>query len=182
MSLRQSKNGESEERRRENTRAHAHRERVRDPTPQSQGELLEELNESDIKTESDDPHELPAASVVEQFLSRDFILGNVDAATLFEWKMYARNIKEFIEAEFPPQESVMQGAYRKAMLGDPMEGRDAMDGIDSSDVFTALMAFQARGSRSRDGWQQDKIADQRKHVISESREDKKSRTLFGGED
>jgi hypothetical protein len=118
--------------------------------------------------------------MVEQLLSRDFILGNASDAEIEEVRWLARNVVDMLEASFPPEESVVQGSYRKVLLRDDSDGRRALDDVDRQELQQTVLAFLMRITRSEDGWQQDKVADSHDHRVVERRDSSPSRTLFGG--
>jgi hypothetical protein len=144
-------------------------------------ELFRELRLSDIDTEGVDEDGNPNVSaMVEQLLSRDFILGNASDAEIEEVRWLARNVVDMLEASFPPEESVVQGSYRKVLLRDDSDGRRALDDVDRQELQQTVLAFLMRITRSEDGWQQDKVADSHDHRVVERRDSSPSRTLFGG--
>jgi hypothetical protein len=144
-------------------------------------QLFEDIRESDIDVEGlDELDEPEIAYALRKLLSRDFILGYADEADLTEIRWLARNVVDMLEATFPPERSVVQGSYRKVLLRDEHDGRTALSGRDRAELQQTVLAILIRISRSEGGWQMDKIADSHSHNIVERRDDRQSRTLFGG--
>ncbi|WP_254544095.1 hypothetical protein [Halomarina pelagica] len=123
-----------------------------DPKALKTAEFLEALTATGINRET--------AVAVQNLLSQDFLLGRVKNADREEAKFLARNIVEYVECMHPPEDSKLQGTLRRALLNDITDGRYALTHKQKVELESTLMAFFFRASRSIDGWQQDKIADQ----------------------
>lgn len=127
------------------------------------GEIFEDLRKSDV-----DEH---VAEPISNLLSRDFILGYAEDAEVHELRWLARNVVDMVFCEFPPDRSVVQAEYRRVLLRDQEEGRSALSGLQKLKIEETVLAFLMRITRSRGGYQQDKLADTVQHNIVEQKRD-----------
>lgn len=131
---------------------------------QHRGNHFEELIE-DGTEQTEEP-----ARGTKNLLAKDFVLGNISKEDRRAWWWLAKNQQEFAKAEHPPKGSMLQGPIRAALLGDPMDRKEAMDPETMTDSHSELMMFEARASRSEAGFQQDKLVEQRQvHRKEDSR-------------
>ncbi|MDY6776204.1 MAG: hypothetical protein SV253_09075 [Halobacteria archaeon] len=139
------------------------------------GEHIDDLTEVDIDPKSE--------KLLKNLFSQDFILGNLEDAEVNEQRELARCMVELVESAYPPEESVVKGEYRKVLLDDESDGKKALGSTEKTNLETALMTFLARVSRSREGWQQDKMSErinvQRTEGQSSSSKSKLQKFLFG---
>lgn len=143
-------------------------------------ELFESLRLSDVNVNGlDEQGRKNVAHSLRKLLSRDFVLGNASDAEINEVRWLARNTVDMLRASFPPDESVVQGSYRKVLLGDEHDGRESLSNVDERQLEQFVFAFLMRITRSEDGYQMDKIADSHEHSVLERRDDSGGRTLFG---
>jgi hypothetical protein len=146
-------------------------------------ELFENLRKTDLNLEGvDEQGRRNIAHALQALLSRDFVLGNASDAEINEIRWLARNTVDMLKCSFPPKESVVQGGYRKVLLGDEHDGRTALSNVDERRLEQTVFAFLMRITRSEDGWQMEKIADSHEHNVLEKRDDSGRSTLFGGSD
>ncbi|MFD1515702.1 hypothetical protein [Halomarina rubra] len=124
--------------------------------------------------------DMQTAQAVQNLLSQDFLLGRVKDADREEAKYLARNIVRYVECDHPPEDSMLQGTLRRALLGDIDDGKKALTQRQKTQLESTLMAFFFRSSRSVDGWQQDKIADQVSVRKTEAGGQNNDGGLFGG--
>lgn len=118
-----------------------------------QEEFFEELVESGVDEE--------VASSIQALLSKDFVLGNVRRADREYLRYHVENIIMMAVEEFPPAESRVQGAAGAALLGDPSYRKEGMSQAQKNRNEAIALDNFWRASRSQDGWQQDKIVEQR---------------------
>lgn len=97
--------------------------------------------------------------------NQDHMLGNLNDAEVWERKFNLKNNHEFVLAMCPPEESVIQGEFRKKHFDflpgatEPLNSRRLHELADSHD------AAYARVTRSRNGWQQEQLAKQIQEMI-----------------
>lgn len=119
-------------------------------------------------------HELPTdvERLLESELNPDHILANLNEEEVRYRRFSLWNNKEMVLGSFPPDRSIWQGERRKeaAALDD---GRTALTVEQVHGIRDAFDAAFARVSRSREGWQQDKLADQteERRIVEERNED-----------
>jgi hypothetical protein len=74
---------------------------------------------------------------------------------------------ERVEAMFPPEESSIQGEYRAALLGDDEDAKRPLRNDQKELLWQSVWSYILDLSRSKGGYQQDKLSDV--HQISERR-------------
>jgi hypothetical protein len=111
---------------------------------------------------------------VENLLSQDLVLGNISSADRTEIKHLARMWQHLIEPAVPPKGSLITGQYRAALLDDPNDDyRPMTQGEKLSLEQTLMTLINVRASRSEQGFQQDKISEQRQvQRLEDEREDR----------
>lgn len=121
---------------------------------QSQSDL-DELTQADI----DDAEQPPRG--MGNLMSKDLTLGNLDAGAVEAHRFLVKNQQEFAEAEHPPQGSMVRGVVRAALLGDPADRKQPLDPSSRTDEYSERLIHEARISRSKNGFQQEKMVEQR---------------------
>lgn len=98
-------------------------------------------------------------------LSRDFVLANLSAAEVNEMRWLARNLALRVFALHPSKESHLTGEYRRFVLDEPNQGLKPLTDSQRSKIHSFIMAYIARVSRSKGGWQQEELS--RQYQVSE---------------
>lgn len=98
---------------------------------------------------------------IESLLGKDTVLGNITQNERDALRILSKNIIEYVEAEHPPEDSVIQGPIRAAMLGSSDEDLTSLRADQRTNLRTTLIANELRLSRSVDGFQQKRIGEQR---------------------
>jgi hypothetical protein len=135
--------------------------------PEPSPDYIRELNRSEV------PDWIQSSDREAEF-SQDMILGNLKEEEVHEQKFLMRVRRIIQEASHPPEESVLQGGLREAVMDDD---KTALDGGDINALLGSEASQFARISRSRGGWQQ-KIVSEQQQVVR--REDDRERNSGGG--
>jgi len=98
-------------------------------------------------------------------LSRDFVLANLSAAEVNEMRWLARNLALRIFALHPSKDSHLTGEFRKFVLDEPNQGLKPLTDSQRAKIHSFIMAYIARVSRSKGGWQQEELS--RQYQVSE---------------
>lgn len=101
------------------------------------------------------------ATGIESLLSKDTVLGNLTRDEAEALRLLSKNIVEYIEAEHPPEGSMIRGPVRAAFLGSSSEGLEPLRSDQRTNLRTTQMAYELRLSRSIDGFQQKRMGEQR---------------------
>jgi len=126
----------------------------------------------------DDDHfqELVEAGVPEDtvfhlrsLLSRDFVLSNLSEAEVHEMRWLARNLALRVFAIHPSKKSHMTGAYRQFIFDEQNQALTPLSDGQRAKIRSFILAYIARVSRSKGGWQQEELS--RQYQVSEMRTD-----------
>jgi len=116
---------------------------------------LQELIDADL-----DPDEEPPSGT-RNLLSRDFPLANFQQGEVDAMRFLFKNQHELADCERPPAGSMIQGPVRAALSGDPTDRATALDPAERASEYSERLQGEARVSRSKGGFQQDKLVEQR---------------------
>jgi hypothetical protein len=95
---------------------------------------------------------------IQNLLARDYPLANIDGDDREYFRLLSENIRLYIEEEFPPEESLVQGDLGAALLEDPSYSHQALTPTKKTRYETILMDSYARSSRGVSGWQQEQFS------------------------
>ncbi len=150
-------NGKQQQQQKDNKkRRHASIHRAMGQAPSSSelsmgSDLIETLIDSDL------PEEL--AKEIGNEISRDWALANLKEDELRERKFDLRNTLEKIFSSYPPPESFLKGEIRQEFGFD--DTKEPLTPHQRRQIIDAVNSFYARATRSRGGWQQEVLAEQR---------------------
>ncbi|MFD2655309.1 hypothetical protein ACFSUP_04240 [Gracilibacillus thailandensis] len=96
-------------------------------------------------------------NILNNMLSKDWVLANMSDAEVNETRWFARLMSMRVEALHPEQGSVWTGEFRKFCADDPDDALKPLDSAQRTIIFELIHGVIARATRSRDGWQQDKM-------------------------
>jgi hypothetical protein len=102
-------------------------------------------------------------------LSRDFVLSNLSEAEVHEMRWLARNLALRVFAIHPSKKSHMTGSYRQWVFDEPNQGLTPLSDGQRAKIRSFILAYIARVSRSKAGWQQEELS--RQYQVSEMRTD-----------
>jgi len=113
--------------------------------------------------------------------STDMTMGRIKEEDHQAMRFLFKNQHEFSESERPPQGSMIQGAVRAAFHGDPRDRATAMAPDERTDEHSQRLMAEFRTSRSVDGFQQEKLVEQRQvQVMDDQRGDEQGTEDSGG--
>lgn len=98
--------------------------------------------------------------ILENMLSRDWVLANFDDAEVHEIRWLARVMQKQLEALHPPEDSIWTGELRKYAADDKRQGLEPLDSAQRLVVFETIQGVISRATRSKDGWQQENFRKQ----------------------
>jgi galactose-1-phosphate uridylyltransferase len=95
-------------------------------------------------------HEIDTGTIqtIDNLLSRDFVLGNLQRKDFEEMKWLARDEVERVLLEYPAAESAMTGWRRGAAFDDRADQKQPLTAETRSMITTTTMSFISRLSRS----------------------------------
>jgi len=136
-----------------------------DEEGQLSAEYLAELSDTELN--------MGTISVLENMVTRDFVLGYLDAPEVHEQKWLARVAAQRVYAMHPGENCVITGEYRAQLYGDDHENLMPLSDREKEKIRAFIKGIFLRVSRSKEGWQQDKIGEQVKvnRVEDEKREE-----------
>lgn len=97
----------------------------------------------------------PTKDMLQNLLSQDFLLGNLQEAEIHEYRWLARVMLLEIESLHPNEDSLFQGKIRAAAFDDKNQNIDPLSPREKAIVEQFVMGVIARASRGREGWQQE---------------------------
>lgn len=106
--------------------------------------------------------------VLANLLSKDFVLGNLTDAEVHEHRWLTREILLEVEAMHPEQQDMWQGRFRQVVSGKEREALKPLDDAQKTVMQQFVQGVIARGTRSKDGWQQEEV--NKSYRVSERRE------------
>ena len=102
-------------------------------------------------------------------LSRDFVLSNLSEAEVHEMRWLARNLALRVFAIHPSKKSHMTGTYRQFIFDEQNQALTPLSDGQRAKIRSFILAYIARVSRSKSGWQQEELS--RQYQVSEMRTD-----------
>jgi hypothetical protein len=96
---------------------------------------------------------------IQNLTSRNFVLGQIGEDREHEITWLVRNMVDLVKAQFPPPESSIRGEYRAALLEDDRDQKQPLKPYQERLIEQAVWAFLFDISRSKDGFQQEKLSD-----------------------
>jgi hypothetical protein len=127
----------------------------------SSTEYLKEVTDTELQPRT--------IEMLDNLLSKDFVLSNMSDAEVHEQRWIARIVKLMIEAQHPHHDSMWQGAFRQLATGREDAYLSALSESQKTEILEVVQGFIARVARSREGWQQEEIS--KSYAVSERRED-----------
>jgi hypothetical protein len=94
---------------------------------------------------------------ISNLLAKDYPLANMRSADREYFRLLAENVAIYVEEEFPPEESLVQGTLGAALLEDAEYDTHALTPRKKTEYETILMDAFARTSRGVGGWQQEEF-------------------------
>ncbi len=98
--------------------------------------------------------------LMQNFLTQDLILGNLQSAEVTEMKWLIRELSEEIKRMHPGTECEITGEARKAYLDDTKEALKPLSNVQENWVDQAVLVIISNVTRSLDGFQQTKFSEQ----------------------
>ena len=129
---------------------------------------LQELIDADL----DEDEEPPRGT--KNLMSRDFALAKFSQGEVDAMRFLFKNQHELAESERPPAGSMIQGPIRAALSGDPTDRATALDPAERASEYSERLQGEARVSRSKDGYQQDKLVEQRNVQVLDEQQGQQS--------
>lgn len=106
--------------------------------------------------------------MLDNMLSKDFVLSNMSDAEVHEQRWIARIVKLMVETQHPHDDSLWQGRFRQ-VASDRADGHlNTLSEAEKTEILEVVQGFIARVARSREGWQQEEIS--KSYAVSERRE------------
>jgi len=102
-------------------------------------------------------------------LSRDFVLSNLSEAEIHEMRWLARNLALRVFAIHPSKKSHLTGTYWQWVFDEPNQELKPLSDGQRAKIRSFILAYIARVSRSKAGWQQEELS--RQYQVSEMRTD-----------
>lgn len=98
--------------------------------------------------------------ILENMLSRDWVLANFDDAEVHEIRWLSRVMMKQLEALHPPEDSIWTGNLRQYASDDDRQALEPLDSAQRLVVFETIQGVISRATRSKDGWQQENFRKQ----------------------
>lgn len=159
MSVRQAEPPDPEEQ----ERRAIHRQNLGEPFNE-QGQMSAEYVEALTDTKLSEG----TINVLENLITQDFVLGYLEQGEATEQKWLARIAAQRVIAMHPGEQCVLQGEFRAFLYDDEHEHLQALSDREKERIRQFIKGVFLRVSRSREGWQQDKIGEQVKVSRQES--------------
>lgn len=106
--------------------------------------------------------------ILQNLLSKDFVLGNLSEAEVHEYRWLVRELLLEVEAAHPDPKSMWQGRFRQVAAGKERQALEPLDSAQKTVMKQLIQGVIARATRSRDGWQQEEV--NKSYRVSERRE------------
>jgi hypothetical protein len=95
---------------------------------------------------------------LQNLLAKDYPLSNIRSGDREYFRLLGENISLYVEEEFPPEESLVQGELGAALLEDPGYRTQSLTPRKKTEYRSVLMDSFARSSRGVEGWQQEEFS------------------------
>lgn len=132
-------------------------------------EYLDSLTETPLDADTIDH--------LQNLLSKDFVLSKLQGAEKDELKWLTRNVALRVTRMHPPEDSYVQGEYRKFLYDDEDDGMTALSDAQEEEIWHVIMGVFARVARSEGGWQQEEFG--KVYAVTERRESDEEGRLDG---
>ena len=132
-----------------------------EPGPQMNEDHFQELVEAGVPEDT--------VFHLRSLLSRDFVLSNLSEAEVHEMRWLARNLALRVFAIHPSKKSHMTGTYRQWVFDEQNQALTPLSDGQRAKIRSFILAYIARVSRSKAGWQQEELS--RQYQVSEMRTD-----------
>jgi len=111
--------------------------------------------------------------ILENMLSRDWVLANFDDAEVHEIRWLSRVMMKQLESLHPPEDSIWTGELRKYAADDDRQALEPLDSAQRLVIFETIQGVISRATRSKDGWQQENFRKQIKQseTVDRSQDD-----------
>jgi hypothetical protein len=126
------------------------------------------LSQGYIDTVTESELEPGTVEILSNLLSKDFVLGNLSEAEVHEHRWLTRELLLEVEAMHPSAESMWQGRFRQVASDEQRNGLRPLDDAQKTVMQQFIQGVIARGTRSKDGWQQEES--NKVYRVSERRE------------
>jgi len=128
----------------------------------------EDDNTEYIREVTDTELQHQTIEIVENMLSKDFVLSNMTDAEVHEQRWITRLIKLQVEAQHPHADSMWQGRFRQLASGRADQHLHSLSEAEKTELTEIVQGVLARVARSREGWQQEEIS--KSYAVSERRD------------
>ena len=132
-----------------------------EPGPQLNEDHFQELVEAGVPEDT--------VFHLRSLLSRDFVLSNLSEAEVHEMRWLARNLALRVFAIHPSKKSHLTGTYRQWVFDEQNQALTPLSDGQRAKIRSFILAYIARVSRSKAGWQQEELS--RQYQVSEMRTD-----------
>lgn len=118
---------------------------------------------------------------VRNLLSKDYALANIGNRDRKYFRLLSDNIALYLQQEFPPRGSLIQGELGAALLEEPGYDVHELTPRKSTEFESVLMDSFARTSRGVGGWQQEQFS-KRTNVrrVEDGRQEEQESGFIGG--
>lgn len=96
-------------------------------------------------------------SLLTNLASKDFVLANLDEAEVHEHRWLTRIVRMEVESLHPHEDSMWQGRFRQLAAGEADQALTALSESEKTIIQQYIQGVIARASRSKDGFQQEKM-------------------------
>lgn len=103
--------------------------------------------------------------MLDNLLSKDFVLSNMSEAEVHEQRWIARIVKLMVETQHPHADSMWEGRFRQVASGRSDGHLSTLSEAEKTEILEVVQGFIARVARSREGWQQEEIS--KSYAVSE---------------
>lgn len=123
-------------------------------------EYIRELTSTELDTGT--------INMLSNMMTKDFVLGNYTEAESNEHRWLTRVIKLQVESLHPHDDSMWVGRFRQLAAGRSDQNLDPLSEREMAVIRQFIRGVLSRASRSREGWQQEKMNES--IAVSERRE------------
>lgn len=106
--------------------------------------------------------------ILQNLLSKDFVLGNLSEAEVHEHRWLVRELLLEVEAAHPRDDSMWKGRFRQVAAGREREALEPLDSAQKTVMQQLIHGVITNATRSRGGWQQEEL--NKSYRVSERRE------------
>jgi len=96
-------------------------------------------------------------SLLTNLAAKDFVLANLDDAEVHEHRWLTRIVRMEVESLHPHEDSMWQGRFRQVAAGEPDQALAALSEGEKTIIQQYIQGAIARVTRSKDGFQQEKM-------------------------